>query len=91
MVKGKFMAMIKKSVTVTDQQEKWIQSQIELGLYGSDSEVIRDALREKQLRMIEIETLRDRLVLAENSGFSDQDPRAIRQAVKEKLRSNGKI
>ena len=44
------MAMVKKSITVTDQQEDWIQAQMATGNYGTDSELIREALREKQNR-----------------------------------------
>ena len=65
------MAMIKKSITVTDQQEAWIQSQMKAGNYGTDSELIREALREKQMRMAEIEVIRAKLIAGEQSSFSD--------------------
>lgn len=81
------MTMIKKSITVTDKQEAWIQSQISAGLYGNDSEVIREALREKQLRMNEVEAIRARLIEAEERGASDNSPADVRAAVKAKLRS----
>ena len=85
------MAMIKKSITVTNQQEAWIQGQISSGLYGNDSEVIREALREKQMRMAEIEAIRARLIEAETRGASEQTPNDIRAAVKAKLQANGEI
>ena len=44
------MPMVKKSITVTDQQESWIQTQIASGQYATDSELIREALREKETR-----------------------------------------
>ena len=44
------MPMVKKSITVTDQQESWIQTQIASGQYAIDSELIREALREKETR-----------------------------------------
>lgn len=65
------MAMVKKSITVTDQQEAWIQSQIASGDYASDSELIREALREKQHRAAELEQIRARLIEAEQGGFTD--------------------
>ena len=34
------MTMVKKSITVTDRQEAWIQSQMAAGNYGTDSELI---------------------------------------------------
>ena len=33
------------NVSLTPELEKWVQSKVETGLYGSSSEVVRDALR----------------------------------------------
>lgn len=85
------MAMVKKSITVTDQQEAWIQSQMDTGNYGTDSELIREALREKQMRMSEIEIIRAKLIEGENSGFSDLAPEKILEKSKQQLRKNGKL
>lgn len=85
------MAMIKKSITVTDQQEAWIQSQMDTGNYGTDSELIREALREKQMRMAEIEIIRAKLIEAEASGFTDKSPEEILNNIKEKARRDGII
>ena len=85
------MPMIKKSITVTDQQEAWIQSQIASGHYGNDSEVIREALREKQLRTAEIEAIRARLIEAENAGFTEQTPEEIRAELKAELKADGEV
>lgn len=85
------MAMVKKSITVTDQQEEWIQAQMATGNYGTDSELIREALREKQMRMTEIEAIRAKLIAGEKSGFSDLTPEQILAESKEKLRKNGEL
>jgi antitoxin ParD1/3/4 len=77
--------MIKKSITVTETQEAWIQSQLASGQYASDSEIVREALREKQERMAEIERIRGALIDAEDSGFSDMTKEDIRAAVKADL------
>ena len=50
--------MIKKSITVTEKQEAWIQAQLASGHYASDSEIIREAIREKQTRSVEIDRIR---------------------------------
>ena len=34
------MGMVKKSISVTDQQAGWIKAQIETGNYGNESEVL---------------------------------------------------
>ncbi len=75
------MAMVKKSVTVTAQQEAWIQTQMATGNYATDSEIIREAIREKQLRSAEVEAVRAALVEGEKSGVSDRSPAAIKKKV----------
>jgi antitoxin ParD1/3/4 len=85
------MAMVKKSITVTGQQESWIQSQMATGNYGTDSELIREALREKQMRMVEIEIIRAKLLQAEDSGFTDKTPEAILAGFKEKAQEDGAL
>ena len=81
------MSMVKKSITVTDSQDAFIQAQITAGHYASDSEVIREALREKELRIAEIDTLRAKLIASEQSGLSDRSPEDIRTAAKERLQT----
>jgi antitoxin ParD1/3/4 len=80
------MTMVKKSITVTDQQEAWIQSQLATGNYGTDSELIREALREKQLRMEDIELIRAKLIQAEQGGFSKSTVEEILASSKQGLR-----
>lgn len=79
------MGMIKKSITVTDQQEAFIQAQIASGHYASDSEIIREALREKELRTAELDQLRAKLIASEQSGISTRTPAQIRDEAKERL------
>ena len=43
------MPMVKKSISVTVQQNAWLKAQIETGYYGNESEVIRELIRERQL------------------------------------------
>jgi len=69
------MSMVKKSITGTDSQDDFIQAQIAPGYYASDSEVIREALREKELRKTELDALRAKLIASEESGASDRPSR----------------
>lgn len=85
------MAMVKKSITVTEHQNKWIQSQMETGNYGTDSELIREALREKQARQTEVDYIRGKLIEAEKSGFIDEGREEILADFKNRLRANGKL
>jgi antitoxin ParD1/3/4 len=85
------MGMVKKSITVTDQQDAWIQSQLASGHYASDSEIVREALREKEMRTAELEAIRARLIASEESGFSDRSPEQIKQDAKAKLKKDGRL
>ncbi|MEO0697859.1 MAG: type II toxin-antitoxin system ParD family antitoxin [Pseudomonadota bacterium] len=80
------MSMVKKSITVTDQQDAFIQSQIASGRYASDSEIIREALREKEQRIAEIDMLRAKLEASELGGFSDRTAEQIRKDTKDRLK-----
>jgi len=73
--------MVKKSITVTEAQADWLQEQVEAGHFASDSEVIRDALREKQQRTAELEAIRAALEDREASGRGDRTLAEIRDAV----------
>lgn len=78
------MAMIKKSITVTDQQNEWLKTQIQKGLYASDSEILRELIREKQeaaMNALYIETIRSALIEGEESGVSFESPDNIKQRV----------
>ena len=67
--------MVKKSISVTDQQDRWIKAQIESGHYGNESEVVRELIRERQIReqetRAEIEAIRAALIEGEKCGFSN--------------------
>jgi antitoxin ParD1/3/4 len=58
------MSTVRKTITLTDQQDGWIKSQIQAGHYTNDSEYIRDLIRREQERMADIGAL----IEGENSG-----------------------
>lgn len=70
------MAMVKKSISVTRQQDEWIKAQIETGHFGNESEVVRELIRERQIREQEtpagIAAIRTALIKGEQSGLSDR-------------------
>lgn len=49
------MGTLRKTITLTDQQDSWIKAQIHAGHYTNDSEYIRDLIRREQERSLEIE------------------------------------
>lgn len=62
------MATVRKTITVTNEQDAWITSQVEAGRFTNDSELIRDLIRREQERIEQIESVRQALVAGEKSG-----------------------
>jgi len=62
------MSIVRKTITLTDQQDRWIKAQIQAGHYTNDSEYIRDLIRREQERSAQLEALRSALLEGENSG-----------------------
>ncbi len=85
------MPMVKKSISVTDQQDRWIKAQIETGHFGNESEVVRELIRERQIReqesSAEIEAIRAALIEGEKGGFSDRSVDEIWQEARRRHRS----
>lgn len=74
------MGTVRKTITLTDQQDVWIKAQIDAGHYTNDSEYIRDLIRREQERSTELEAIRAALVEGENSGEPQAfDPDAFKQ------------
>ncbi|MFC4700354.1 type II toxin-antitoxin system ParD family antitoxin [Glaciecola siphonariae] len=71
------MGMVKKSITLTSQQNEWIQSQLSQGRYASDSELLRDLIRKEQEKSNQIDSLRQALLVGERSGLSSRSAEDI--------------
>ena len=51
------MGTVRKTITLTEQQDGWIKAQISAGHYTNDSEYIRDLIRREQERNTEVEAI----------------------------------
>lgn len=78
------MSMRRKTITVTEQQNSWIKSQIESGQYGNDSEYLRELVRKDQEYKKSVDLLRSALIEGEQSGISDLTMDDIWSKVKDK-------
>ena len=81
------MGMVKKSISVTDQQANWIKAQIETGDYGNESEVFRDLLRDRISRDTEITAIRAAIIDGEQSGVSHKTVDEIWEEAQQRHRS----
>ncbi len=84
--------MVRKSISVTSQQNDWIKAQMEAGHYGNESEVLRELIRERQLRELEnqgdIERIRAKIMKAEKSGFSEKSAAELLAEIKGEMLIN---
>lgn len=65
------MAVVRKSITFTQQQDAFVKSLIEQGFYTNDSEYIRDIIRKDQERRKRIVDLNEALIEGIESGPTD--------------------
>ena len=75
------MATIRKTITLTEQQGKWIKSRINQGDFTNDSEYLRDLIRRDQEQLSEIQAIRSALIKGEKSGVGTRSIEEIMQAV----------
>jgi antitoxin ParD1/3/4 len=74
------MGTVRKTITLTEQQDNWIKAQIKAGNYTNDSGYIRDLTRREQERSAETEAIRAALLEGEASGKSKRfDSAAFKQ------------
>lgn len=76
------MGTVRKTITLTDQQDNWIKAHINAGHYTNDSECIRDLIRREQERSLEMEAIRTALIEGEASG---EPKRFDTEAFKQKM------
>ena len=65
------MTVIRKSITLTAQQDAFVKSLIEHGFYTNDSEYVRDIIRQDQERRRQRLNLNEALIEGLASGPSD--------------------
>lgn len=71
------MSMQRKTITLTDQMDSWVKTQVNSGKYGNDSEYFRDLVRRDQERQEAEVRLRSLLEDAETSGLSNLSAQEI--------------
>lgn len=79
------MGNIRKTITISRQQDAWIKSQIAAGKFTNDSEYIRDLIRRDQSSAAGIEEIRAALIEGESSGNSEPfNPEQFKREMMEK-------
>ncbi len=79
---------VRKSISFTEPHDKWLKSQVESGKYASDSEVIRDLIRQQQAREDKFYALRSAIEQGMQSGISEMQLPDIMAEVEARMQTN---
>jgi antitoxin ParD1/3/4 len=85
------MATVRKTVTFTAQQDKWIKAQIEAGEFTNDSEYLRNLVRQDQANNTKFLSLKSKLMEGLESGVGTKSLPEIMKAVETRMRENGRL
>ena len=83
--------MPRQSITFTRPNDEWLRGQIESEEFSNKSEVINALIRRERNRHEHLESIRAKLIEAEQSGFTDMTRDEILAQSKEELRRNGDL
>ena len=85
------MGNIRKTITLTDQQDEWIKAQATAGKFADDSEYIRELIRRDQEESARVQALDAAIQEGLDSGVSDRTVPAIMEEVEARLRKDGRL
>ena len=85
------MTTVRKTITLTDRQNRWVKSRIAAGEFTNDSEYIRDLIRRDQERNAGIRQLEAAIREGLDSGASDRSVAQIMEEVETRLRADGRL
>jgi len=81
--------MTRQSISFTQPNDDWLKTQVDSEEYSSKSELVNDLVRQARKQQRQIDWIRSKLELAENSGFTKDSKNAI--LLKSKSLLNDKI
>jgi antitoxin ParD1/3/4 len=71
--------MTRQSISLTTPNDEWLKYQVEIHEYSSKSELVNDLIRQARAKeQQEISFIREKLLRAENSGFTDMTAAEIK-------------
>jgi antitoxin ParD1/3/4 len=78
--------MATMNISLPDQMKAWVEDQAKSGRYANASDVIRDLIRQEQVKAEKIAHWRRLIEEADASGVSDQSPREVIDELRAQLR-----
>lgn len=77
--------MSRQSISFTEPNDEWLKSQIEKKEYSSKSELINDLIRQARKQQNQVDWVRNKISLAEKSGFTNDSQQNILNQSKDLL------
>lgn len=87
----KAMTVIRKTVTFTEQQDRWIKAQIQDGDFTNESEYLRHLIRQDQERKGKLQELKVAIKEGIDSGISSKTFSEILKEVEVKMKADAKL
>jgi antitoxin ParD1/3/4 len=88
---AKIMATVRKTITFTEQQDKWIKAQITASEFTNDSEYLRHLVRLDQSKNTKFSALKSAIAKGLESGISDITIPDIMKQVEDKMKADGRL
>ena len=85
------MDLIKKSITVTSNNDAWVKARMQGGDFATDSEYFRHLIRRDQEENAQFQALKTAIQEGLDSGVSTRNVTDIMQDVEERLRADGQL
>jgi len=85
------MATVRKTITFTDQQDKWIKAQITAGEFTNDSEYLRHLVRQDQSKNTKFASLKMAIEKGLESGISERTIPDIMKKVEDRMKADGRL
>ncbi len=85
------MATVRKTITLTDRQDRWVKARVAAGGFTNDSEYVRDLIRRDRERNAGYLELEAAIREGMESGASDRTVTEIMEEVEARLRADGRL
>jgi antitoxin ParD1/3/4 len=84
--------MARQSITLTEPNDRWLKSQIDNQEFASKSEIVNDLIRKARTEEDHlVKLVRDKLIKAEQGGFTSMGKEEILKLSKEQIRKDGQL
>ena len=85
------MGTVRKTFTLSEQQDQWVKAQIAAGDFTNDSEYIRDLTRRDQGQNAKFLALKAAIREGLSSGVSDKTVPQVMEEVEARLWADGRL